>query len=284
MVRQQTLIKEKGLLHLNGITSSQILSLLESKHSKDVFVPECKNGETWGARDLLKLDAWVLRRSYSPLTIIGYEIKTSRQDFEDDQKWTKYLDLCHEFYFACPAGLIRATDLPSRVGIIWASKDKLHTKHKSEHIEPNREKLSRLLIYILMSRCKIVANMNEIYTEPPRDNLILLKEATEKARDRKELAYFVKGHIRELSETLQKKESDLRYRENYVKDFEQRLAKLGITWDSANSNWADNMRINQEIDKLKKTIDLRTLRKMSDNCKSLIEIVEGINKLYETND
>lgn len=61
---QQSLVKEKGLLHLNGITSNQILSLLEAKHSKDVFVPECKNGETWGARDLLKIDAWVLRRSY----------------------------------------------------------------------------------------------------------------------------------------------------------------------------------------------------------------------------
>ena len=68
-------------LQLNGIKADQVLTLLRNKHSKDVFVSECKNGETWGARDLLKMDAWVLLRSYSPLTTVGYEIKISRRDF-----------------------------------------------------------------------------------------------------------------------------------------------------------------------------------------------------------
>jgi hypothetical protein len=96
---------------------------------KDVFITECKNGETWGARDLYKLDAWVLKRTYSPLTTIGYEIKVSRSDFENDQKWTNYIDLCHEFFFVCPGGLIRATDLPSSVGLIWVSSTgNLHIK------------------------------------------------------------------------------------------------------------------------------------------------------------
>ncbi len=239
MVKQQTLIKEKGLLHLNGITANQLLALLESKHSKDVFVPECKNGETWGARDLLKIDAWVLRRSYSPLTIIGYEIKTSRADFEQDQKWIGYLDLCHEFYFVCPAGLIRATDLPSRVGIVWASKDKLHTKHKAERVEPDTPKLARLLIYLLMSRCKIVANMNEIYTEPQKDPLLSRQEYLESCKAKNELAYFVKGHIRDISEALHKKESDLISRENQIHRFEDHLAMLGIVWDSSNRGWQD---------------------------------------------
>ncbi len=277
---QQSLIKEKGLLHLNGITASQILALLQSKHSQDVFVPECKNGETWGARDLLKIDAWVLRRTYSPLTIIAYEIKTSRQDFEQDQKWTTYLDLCHELYFVCPAGLIRATDLPSRVGIIWASKDKIHTKHKAERAEPDRDKLNRLLIYILMSRCKIVANMNEIYTEPQKDRLLLLKEATEQAITKKELAYFVKGHIRELSEILHKKEADLSYRENYVHQFEQHLARLGITWDSAKNEWHDNQMVDNAISQLKQSLDIWTLRNMQDTGKKMIELATTLQDAY----
>ncbi len=278
---QQSLVKEeKGLLHLNGITASQILSLLEDKHSKDVFVPECKNGETWGARDLLKIDAWVLRRSYSPLTIIGYEIKTSRQDFEQDQKWTSYLDLCHEFFFVCPAGLIRSTDLPSRVGIIWASKDKLHTKHKAERIEPDTAKINRLLIYILMSRCKIVANMNEIYTETPKDKLQQLKEATEQANTKKELAYFIKGHIREVSEALHKKETDLSYRENYVHQFEQHLARLGITWNSTKNDWQDNQMVDNAIGQLKQSLDIWTLRNMKETARKMTEVADILEKSY----
>jgi len=69
------------------VTSGDILKLLASKHAGDVLVDECKNGQSWG-RNLLKMDAWVLRRTWSPLTTIGYEIKVSRQDFEADQKWT----------------------------------------------------------------------------------------------------------------------------------------------------------------------------------------------------
>ncbi len=280
---QQSLIKEKGILHLNGISTSQILSLLADKHSKDCFVPECKNGETWGARDLLKIDAWVLRRSYSPLTILGYEIKTSRQDFEQDQKWTGYLDLCHELYFACPAGLIRATDLPSRVGIVWASKDKLHTKHKAERVEPDIKKLNALLIYLLMSRCKIVANMNEIYDSPPKDKIQQIREFLEGENSKKELAYFVRGHIRELATALGKKEADLSYRENYVKQFEQHLTRLGITWDSTSNNWHDNQMVDNAIGQLKQSLDVWTLRNMKETARKMTDIADLLEKAYSQN-
>jgi hypothetical protein len=240
---QLSLVKEKGSLRLNGITSERILSLLIKKHSEDVLVPECKNGETWGARDLLKLDAWVLRRSYSPLTTIGYEIKTNRQDFEQDQKWTGYLDLCHCFYFVCPAGLIRATNLPARIGIIWASKDKLHIKHKAERCEPNTEKLNRLLIYIIMARSKIVDNMFEINKEPSQSKLQLLSDAVGSAKEKKELAYFVKGHIREVYERVSKLDREFKRREDTLKRFEEKLKLLGITWDYNNENWQDTMQV-----------------------------------------
>jgi len=273
---QKALITEKGFLHLN-IDAGKIMALLNMKHCKDVVIPECKNGETWGARDLLKMDAWVLKRSYSPLTTIGYEIKCSRQDFEQDQKWTGYLDLCHEFYFVCPAGLIRATDLPNRVGIIWASKDKLHTKRKADRIEPDKLKLSRLLIYVVMSRSKIVAaSMNE--EDEPKSQLQLLREATEKANERKELAYFVKGHIRQLYEQAREVDFNLRPREDNVKRFEEQLAKLGIVWDSKANTWHDNMRIENEIRLLKNQISYRTLESMKRLANTLTGVVEEIEQ------
>lgn len=283
---QKTLIKEKGILRLNGFDADKISNLLASKHSKDVFVPECKNGETWGARDLLKLDAWVLLRTYSPLTTIGYEVKCSRQDFENDQKWVSYLDLCHMFYFVCPGGLIRSTDIPSRVGLIWVSSTgKLHTKKRAERVDPDIEKLNRLLIYVLMARSKITANMFD-NGEEKKDNLILIREAVERASERKELAYFIKGHVKELEEHLNKKESDLHYRENYVNDFEKRLAKLGITWNSKTADWQDNMRVGNEIDLIKSRIDYRTLedmKRVSELLTNTIKEIEHYRQIGEEN-
>lgn len=278
---QQKLIKEKGNLRLTGISADQILELLQKKHQDDVFIPECKNGETWGARDLLKLDAWVLKRSYSPLTAIGYEIKTSRQDFEKDQKWAKYVDLCHEFYFVCPGGLIRATDLPSRIGIIWTSKDRLYTKRKAERVAPDEEKLNHLLIYALMARSVIVASMHERDRADPKDRLTQMREEVERATAHGELALFVKGHVRDIYEELRRKEADLNYRENHVKEFEAKLAKLGIVWDSEKSDWVDNNRVSNEIGKLKKVLDIWTLRNMKATGQNMVKLANELERFLD---
>jgi len=274
---QKTLMTEKGLLHLN-VDAGKIMALLNVKHSKDVIIPECKNGETWGARDLLKMDAWVLRRSYSPLTTIGYEIKCSRKDFEQDQKWTGYLDLCHEFCFVCPAGLIRATDLPQRVGLIWASKDRLHTKRKAQRVEPDTEKLNRLLIYVVMARSQIVASMYELDRHEPKDHLQSLKEAIEKANERKELAYFINGHVRQIYNQTREVNLNLKWREDTVKRFEKQLAELGIVWDSKANHWQETMRIENEIRLLKNQISFRTLESMKRLANTLTGVVDEIEQ------
>ena len=277
---QASLIKNKGILSINGITAYQILALLETKHSKDVFISECKNGETWGARDLLKLDAWVLRRTYSPLTTIGYEVKCSRTDFENDQKWVGYLDLCHLFYFVCPAGLIRSTDIPSNVGLIWVSKSgKLHTKRKATRITPDIQKQYGLLIYVLMSRSKIVANMMEIdYSNEPTDKLQEYRNVIERANERKELAYFVNSHIRKIAKEVNEKDMELGNREYRVKNFEERLSKLGILWDSSINDWRDKTRVENEIDLLGKRIDNTTLSNIESLGTKLTNLTEVIKK------
>jgi len=274
---ETTIIKEKGIMRLDGMDSRYILGLLAKKHEKDAFIPECKNGETWGARDLYKLDAWVLKRTYSPITTIGYEIKCTRADFEQDQKWTSYLDLCHEFYFVCPAGLIRASDLPPNIGIIWATKNSLRVKHKADRIKPDIEKLNKLLTYVVMSRSNIVSNMNEISQTVEESRLEFMRESVAKASERKELAYFIKGHVHEIEQQLQLKERELVSRENYVKNFEGKLAKFGITWNSESKDWQENSRVDNEIDLLVKRIDYNTLHNMEYISKELAHLVTTIN-------
>lgn len=36
--------------------------------------------------------------------LIAVEVKSSREDFLSDTKWTEYLDYCDQFYFAVPEG------------------------------------------------------------------------------------------------------------------------------------------------------------------------------------
>lgn len=264
---------------LADINSQAILNLLKARHSKDVLIPECKDGATWGRRDLLKLDAWVLCRSYSPLRTIGYEIKVSRSDFERDTKWEKYLQLCHEFYFVCPGGLIRNHDLPSRVGLIWASKNSLYTKRRAERIEPESEKLTNLLIYALMARAQIVANMYDRDKEPELSILEQKRKWVEEAKERKELAPFIRGHIREVYDRIMGLEFSFKQRENHIESFKDALAKLGITWNPGDNSWHESMRVQDEIQALKKIVDLSDIRQMRNLAASLSKAADELEPM-----
>lgn len=278
-IQQSMVIKEKGISHITGITADQIKGLLGKKYKDDCFIPECKNGETWGARDLLKLDAWCLLRTYSPLTTIGFEIKVSRADFENDQKWTGYLDLCHQFYFVCPAGLIRATDIPSRVGLMWVSSTGvLHTKRKPERVEPDAIKQNRLLIYALMSRSKIVDNMNEINRAEPKPKTIQYQEWLKEAEEKGRIAYLVKGHIRKLYDDIMTKEVEIKTKLDCVEDFKKRLANIGIVWDTDKNSWGERYHVYDQIALLNKYIDDNMLRNMKNVSVSLDNLCTDIQK------
>ncbi|GAG15780.1 unnamed protein product, partial [marine sediment metagenome] len=79
------------------VSAREIVRLLNNRHSEDIFVDECKNGPTWFGSHL-RLDAWVMKRKWSPITTIGYEVKVSRSDFLNDDKWQGYLQYCNQFY------------------------------------------------------------------------------------------------------------------------------------------------------------------------------------------
>lgn len=272
----------KGILHLDGMTADHIAALLESHHAEDVFVPQCKTGETWSNQHLGILDAWVLLRTYSPLTTIGYEVKVSRQDFEQDQKWTSYLPYCHLFSFVCPAGLIRAADLPGDIGIIWVSQSgKLHTKRRPSRHEPDAAKLQALMIYVLMSRSKICSAQEIRNAWEPTDKLTLIREMVETAAARQELAFFVKGHVKEVQKLQGKRAADLEVRENRVRDFASRLAQLGITWDSTKAQWHECNEIGQEIAKLREVLDPYTLQAIRQMGASMQRFADMISKYHQ---
>jgi hypothetical protein len=136
-------------------TARDIVGLLETRHSKDVFVSECKDGPTWTAQHL-RLDAWAMRKSWTKPWTYGYEIKVRRSDFLADDKWPGYLELCNYFLFVCPPHVIEPHEVGEHIGLLWVSSTgtRLYTKRK-----PNLREVQipeDLFRYILMSRAKIV--------------------------------------------------------------------------------------------------------------------------------
>ena len=170
---------------------STILDKLKAKHADDVFVAECKNGPTQTAKHS-RLDAWVMKKSWSPITMIGYEIKQDRSDFLRDNKWQAYLPCCHQFYFVCPTMVIQPEELPQDVGLLWAGVgERLITKRKAVYRDISLP--SELLVYVLMCRTKVTRENSLVSSKKGRDYWIdWLKQ---KEADRK-LGFSVKQAIR----------------------------------------------------------------------------------------
>ncbi len=138
------------------MTAKTILQTLRNRHRKDVFIPECKTGPTIDNLALRRMDAWVMRRSYTRFATIAYEIKVSRSDFLADTKWREYLPYCHELYFVCPWGMIEPQEIDDAAGLCWVSKNgrRIYTKKRVE--QRDIEIPAEMLIHIVMSRTVVM--------------------------------------------------------------------------------------------------------------------------------
>lgn len=172
------------------LAAHEILALLAAKHSDDVFVPECKDGPTQGATHN-RLDAWVMRRSWSKPLVSGYEIKVSRSDFLRDDKWPAYLGLCNQFWFVAPAGVIQVDEVPADAGlmVVASTGNRLLTKKRAPHRAV--EIPESVFRYVLMSRAKITREFE------PKDRAERWREWLAEREKRRHLGYDVSRAIRE---------------------------------------------------------------------------------------
>lgn len=263
------------------IDSRTLVCLLKNKHSTDVFVTECKNGQSFG-RGMLRLDAWAMKKSWSPLTTIGYEIKVDRNDFERDNKWTGYLPYVHEFYFVCPPGLIKIHDLPPGIGLMWSTMNgqKLITKMKSHRNTPDLTKQIQLLYYVIMARSVIVSDMHAasqgVKGLEQLDKYTIVNNYINEAKKRNELAVIVKGHIREEYGNMLERVKNAKMIEQTADQFAERLQLLGINWDPKNKLWVHTHDINGQIDALHKGVSERLLVDMERLANHLLNTVNEI--------
>ena len=95
------------------MTASEIKNILKNQYAHQwasVFVPEYTSGD-------LRIDALVVdtRKRW----IRGFEIKTSRSDFLQDNKWILYSQFCSSISIVCPEGLIQADEINKPFGLLW---------------------------------------------------------------------------------------------------------------------------------------------------------------------
>lgn len=215
--------------------AQEIVDLLALRHSKDVFIPECKDGPTHSASHV-RMDAWAMNKSWAHPVVSAYEVKVSRADFLKDNKWPAYLPLCNQFYFVAPGGLIDLSELPAEAGLLTvAGKGKgarLLTKKKAPHRDITiPEEVYR---YILMCRVSVGAE----YVIDRNDSSDFWRRwLRNKAEDQK-LGYEVAKRIRQRATELEVENVRLRAEHEQYQKHEQLLDSLGIDIHHWNLEWA----------------------------------------------
>lgn len=215
-------------------TAKHILALLEGKHGSEVFIPECKDGPS-AESSHRRLDAWVFKKTWSPVTTIGYEIKVARNDFLRDDKWPDYLDLCHQFYFVCPKGLIAPEEIPPEAGLLYATGKRLYTKKKAPHrVLIDNDRLMVLLFYVLMCRTQVTPSDRQ----PMARGLAYWEAWLADKEHRRKVGYTVRGEIATAYNEARRAEQEAKNRLGRYTHLEKRLEELEVANDQYLSDWA----------------------------------------------
>ncbi len=113
------------------MTAKDVIKLLQSRHSKDVFFSEI----AVDGRESKRMDGWALKPSYTQKLVTGYEVKVSRSDFLQDNKMYEYMGYCNQMYLVAPAGVCRLEEIPEGFGFVLATENRLLTKKKAPYRE-----------------------------------------------------------------------------------------------------------------------------------------------------
>lgn len=138
------------------VTSTDIKLALKDMHSgrASYFITECKTCSTYfpDPQGLLIFDGLAITKSYTKPNIIGYEIKVSRNDFLQDNKWHLYLQYCNEFFFVVPKGLVKKDELPENVGLIYYDPDTSNLRTVKKALYRQIEEPVGVYKYIIFSK------------------------------------------------------------------------------------------------------------------------------------
>ncbi len=102
------------------------------------IVPEYTYGD-------LRIDAIIINTQKK--WVRGYEIKVSRNDFLNDEKWQLYSTFCSSLSVVCPFGLINKEDINKPFGLLWIGRNGEYSWKRRPKNFQKRESLAWLLQY-----------------------------------------------------------------------------------------------------------------------------------------
>lgn len=206
-----------------SVRADELLGLLSARHVRDLFFPEVKDGPTWSGSHL-RLDALAIMKSWSPIRLIGYEIKVDRSDWLGDRKWEAYLDLVHEFWIVAPPEVVPVEEVPAGVGVLRPSSELTMLRTERKAVRRPIDLPGELLLYLLMSRTRI-GNPREPEPQTRAERIEWWKAQLERDKE----GEIVGLHVHErMRARLKAAESGVRtYAIDEQRELEQWLAENG---------------------------------------------------------
>ena len=134
-----------------SIAAPRVLELLRARHTRDLFWSEVKDGPTWNGAPM-RLDALAIAKSWSPVRLMGYEIKVSRGDWLGDRKWEQYRTLVHNMTIVAAPGVAQPEEIPEGVGLLEVASTGNSLRWVRKSVYREIELPGPLLLYLLMSR------------------------------------------------------------------------------------------------------------------------------------
>lgn len=200
-------------------------------------MPECKDGATQ-TRAHRRIDGWAMLRTWSPPTIIGYEIKAARGDWTRDQKLGDYLRMCHLLFVVAEKGIVNLSELPDGVGLLEPmGADRLKMVRKAARRDgPIHEGVYQ---YVLMCRTDV---KSETAKDNHADRVRAYQQMMVDAKDVGEsVARIVSRRVQEERERANAAER----RAGRLENIDRRLRELGLDPTRETSEWRLDERLGE---------------------------------------
>jgi hypothetical protein len=258
---------------MRPFSADALRAMLAKRHADDVFVPECKDGPTQ-TRAHRRLDAWVLLKTWSPITTIGYEIKVDRADWRRDEKLHDYMPLCHLLYIVAPLEVVPMVEIPAGVGLMVpvGESGRLQVKRKAARREIALP--AELMVYVLMCRTKITRD-RETFEAEPHWRTKQLRDWVEGKEERRHLSYAVSAKIRQVFEQQESELSAERQRNDDLARVRDRIAELGFDVTKSVHHWE----VRSKLDRLNATIDDHTLHRIRNEARVLERLADDLEAI-----
>lgn len=237
------------------MTANDIIKMLSRRHQQDVFYTEI-NIDGGGTP---RLDAWALKPSYTNALTFGYEIKTSRSDFLNDNKMHQYEPYCRQLYLVTTRNVCTLDEIPENYGWLVVAGSRLVTKKKAKTRDVSIPESFYQSLLVNTSRGKGLGRY-ELEIKRRVERINDFEAYVEGKKDLSKLGEHV-GYLiaNERAETLYEKKKIEEWKEKGIEEF---IYKFNTVF-GLRINWVlDENSVDEAIEMTKEKFDVLTNSKI----------------------